>query len=123
MKTCNSVWTYRAGRKRIMNQIIESEAYMALKTKPYALALFAYLSAENGPDASFWIADGLADSLGWPRRSIPAARRIMINLGLVKCVRPPAKGVPALYRWAVEISDPDLPYLVCNPSSPSPLPA
>src|SRR5262249_17945673 len=38
--TCRSVWTYRGGRKRIMDHIVDSKAYAALKTKPYALALF-----------------------------------------------------------------------------------
>jgi hypothetical protein len=122
MKTCKSVWTYRGGRKRIMNHIVESEAYATLKTRPYAMALFSILAAENGPTAEFWIADGLVGALGWPRRSIQDGRRTLLELGIVKCVRPAKKGSPALYRWLMHLPD-DLPYLVGNPSSPSPLPA
>ena len=102
-----------------MNHIVESKSYAALKTKPYALALFAYLSAENGPNAEFWIAYGLADALGWPRRAIQDGRRTLLELGVIDCIRPRSQGRPAVYRWrTVPISD--LPYLVSNPSSPSP---
>jgi hypothetical protein len=102
VKTCNSVWTYRGGRKRIMNHIVETEAYKTLTGKPYALALFAYLSAENGAASKFWITDSIGSTLGWPRRSVPAARKLLIDLGIIECVRPHGDGRPALYRWAIK---------------------
>ena len=98
-KTCSSVWTYRGGRKRIMNHIVESPIYSKLVDNMDALALFAYLSAENGLDAEFMVANGIAEARGWPRRSVQNARKALIELQIIKCVRPPRKGAPALYRW------------------------
>jgi hypothetical protein len=122
MKTCKSVWTYRGGRKRIMDQIVEAPQFTLLMTSPIATTLFVFLQAEQGPDAEFWIADGLADRLGWPRRSIPAARKMLLELGIIKCVRPRGKSAPAVYRWGQPATDLDIPNLVGNTSSPSPAP-
>jgi Primase C terminal 1 (PriCT-1) len=111
IKTCNSVWQYRGGRKRIMNQIVEAPEYGALVANVGALALFAYLSAENGPGAEFMIADGLSKARGWPRRFVPAARETLLDLGLVELIRAAGKNAPALYRW----KNLDIPDLVGNP--------
>jgi hypothetical protein len=102
-KTCKSVWEYRGGRRRIMNHVVESDAYATLKRDPYALALFAYLSAENGTKAQFWITDSLGPTLGWPRRSVPAARRALLDLNIVECIREARKNAPAVYKWKVGI--------------------
>jgi hypothetical protein len=99
VKTCNSVWQYRGGRKRVMNNLIEADQYKALVSNTDALALFAYLSAENAPDSEFMIADALGPARGWPRRFVPVAREKLIDLGLIECVRPPRKNAAALYRW------------------------
>jgi hypothetical protein len=64
-----------------------------------ALALYSYLSAENGPAAEFMVADGLGPARNWPQRFVPEARRALLAMGAIKCVRLPRKGVPALYRW------------------------
>jgi Bifunctional DNA primase/polymerase, N-terminal/Primase C terminal 1 (PriCT-1) len=101
-KTCRSVWDYRGGRKRIMNHIIDSKIYKALAADTDALALFAYLSAENGTDAEFMVADGLGEAMGWPRRFVPAARKTLLDLGIIRCVRRHAVGQPALYRWIID---------------------
>lgn len=98
-KTAASVWRYRGGRKRVMNHIIGSTAFSALAADPAVFGVYAYLSAENGPGAEFMIADGLGPARGWPRRLVPAARRALLDLNLIECVRWPAKGRPALYRW------------------------
>jgi len=101
IKTSNSVWQYRGGRKRIMNHIVEAPEYGALVANVGALALFAYLSAENGPGAEFMIADGLSKARGWPRRFVPAAREALLDLGLVELVRAAGKNAPALYQWKI----------------------
>jgi len=100
IKTSSSVWQYRGGRKRIMNHIVEAPEYGALVANVGALALFAYLSAENGPGAEFMIADGLSKARGWPRRFVPAAREAL-DLGLVELVRAAGKNAPALYQWKI----------------------
>ena len=99
IKTCTSVWTYRGGRRRIMNNIVEQPVWAALVADPEVLALFAYLSAENGPEAEFMIADGLGAARGWPRRMVPSGRKALLDLGVVALVRQHGNGLPALYRW------------------------
>ncbi|MDQ7251651.1 bifunctional DNA primase/polymerase [Dongia sedimenti] len=100
-KTCLSVWNYRGGRKRIMNQIVESPQWANLVADPDALALMAYLSAENGDDAEFMIADGLGAARGWPQRFVPSGRKKLLELGIIRRTKPAAPGRAAFYRWAV----------------------
>ncbi len=97
--TANSVWKYRGGRKRVMQNIVEAPVFAALIANLDAWALFAYLAAENGPNAQFMVADGLGSARGWPQRFVPKARKALLDMGAIKCVRFPRKGVPALYRW------------------------
>ena len=99
VKTCHSVWTYRGGRKRFMNTIFEGPTYSKLIAEPQAMALAFYLSCENGPQAQFWIADGLGRKHGWPYRLVPRARKILLDLGIVECVRQPRRGAPGLYKF------------------------
>lgn len=101
VKTATSAWRYRGGRKAIMHHIVEAPVYASLVANTDALALFAYLSAENGQDADFMIADGLGKARGWPYRFVPAARRALLDLGIIVCTRPARRGAPALYRWQV----------------------
>jgi Bifunctional DNA primase/polymerase, N-terminal/Primase C terminal 1 (PriCT-1) len=101
LKTVNSVWNYRGGRKQVMQHIVEAPEFGALIADPDALALFAYLSAENGPDAEFWIADGLGEARGWPTRFVPKARKALLAMGVVECIRPRGNRRPALYRWRI----------------------
>jgi hypothetical protein len=101
IKTANSVWKYRGGRKQVMQHVVEAPFYSALVSDLNALALFSYLSAENGPAAQFMVADGLGPARGWPRRFVPEARSALLKMGAIKCVRRPRKNVPALYCWAI----------------------
>jgi hypothetical protein len=99
VKTAASVWKYQGGKKRVMQNIVEAPFYSALISNLPALALYSYLSAENGPAAEFMVADGLGAARGWPQRFVPKARKALLDMGAIKCVRFPRKGVPALYRW------------------------
>jgi hypothetical protein len=103
MKTCRSVWMYRGGRRNMVvaGPFVEKEQLHALERDPEALALFAYLSMRQGKGAHFIIANGLADALGWGRRSIPAARKLFLDLKIIACVREARPGEPALYRLAI----------------------
>jgi hypothetical protein len=101
VKTAHSVWKFRGGRKRVMRHIVDAPIYSALLANLDAFTLFSYLSAENGPVATFMVADGLGAARGWPRRFVPEARRSLLKMGLIKLVRPRGNGVPALYRWSV----------------------
>jgi hypothetical protein len=97
--TAYKVWKFQGGRKRVMQNIVEAPFYSALITDLPALALYSYLSAENGPAAQFMVADGLGPARGWPQRFVPKARRALLDMGAIKYVRYPRKGVPALFRW------------------------
>jgi hypothetical protein len=101
IKTARSAWNHRGGRKRVMNRIVESEQWRALLPNAEALALFTFLAAENGDAAKFMVADGLAATLGWSRRSVPAARKTLVELGIIKLVEQPKPGSAARYRWGV----------------------
>jgi hypothetical protein len=114
IKTCTSVWRFRAGRKLFMQHIVESPVFDRLIASPDVWTLCSYLMIENGPKAKFMIADGLGEARGWPRRLVPACRKALLDMGVVRCVRPPRKGAPGLYRWSTN----DLPELVGNPHSP-----
>jgi Bifunctional DNA primase/polymerase, N-terminal len=103
--TAYKIWKYQGGRRRVMQNIIESPLFQRLIADVEVWALYAYLATENGPAAQFMVADGLGPARGWPRRMVPRARRALLDLGAIKCVRFPRKGVPALYRWA-SLSDP-----------------
>ena len=120
VKTCNSVWQYRGGRKRIMNQRIDAPQWAALSAHPELLGVLAYLQAENGPDSDFMIADGLGAALGWPRRLVPAARKTFLEIGIISEAGRRGSNGPWLYRWNPLEVDPfvDIPNSVCNPSSP-----
>lgn len=101
-RTASSVWTYRGGRKRIMNQIVEGAKFEALMANPAATTLLVYLQAEQGDNATFMVADGLGEAQGWPRRFVPEARKALLDLGIIECVRPRGDGRPALYRWVAQ---------------------
>jgi len=99
VKTATSAWRRRGGRKLFMQHVVGSSIYARLAANTDALALWAHLSIENGPSATFYIADGLGKAMGWPTRFVPAARKALLDMGLVECVRRHRKGAAALYRW------------------------
>jgi hypothetical protein len=71
-----------------------------LAREPYLFALIAWLKAQNGPDAEFWIANGLAAAhLDWPVDQLRSARNRAIQLGWIEIITQPAKGRNGLYRW------------------------
>ena len=101
IKTANSVWNFRGGRRRVMQNIVEKPCWGALIANPKTLALFSYLSAENGPNSTFMVADDLGPARNWPRRLVPDARKALLDLGVIRCVRRRGKNAAALYRWSI----------------------
>jgi hypothetical protein len=61
--------------------------------------LIAWLKAMNGPDAEFWIANGLHKRLGWSERMLSKTQQDALDGGWIVQVAPPAPGRPARYRW------------------------
>ena len=101
LKTCTSAWNYRGGRVRVGGHIVEMSMYLRLKADPHVLALFSALSTENGPAANFMVANGFGKASGWSRRLVPAARKKLLDLGAIRCIREHRKGAAALYCWAL----------------------
>src|SRR5262249_10755896 len=52
------------------------------------------------PDATFWIANGLAETFGWSRQRLAAARESIIQRGYIRRLRAASNNQPALYRWS-----------------------
>jgi hypothetical protein len=98
-----SIWTYQVERRNRFGQrgvwlpLADVDALIA---EPSTLALLNWLHAHNGPESTFWVADGLADRLQWPQRKLAQARRRLIDTGHIICIRKRTRGHPALYRWA-----------------------
>ena len=62
-----------------------------------AVALVTWLRAQNGPNATFMVANGLAKHFGWGRLRLAAARKHLVNADIIRCVRP-TKG-PLYFRF------------------------
>ena len=63
------------------------------------LGLLTFLRANQGPDATFMCANGLAETFGWSRLRLAEARRRLIELGYLRLLRQAGRGTPALFRW------------------------
>jgi hypothetical protein len=76
------------------------EANDLIKNEPDAFLLLALLRANQKGDATFMVANGIAETFGWKRERLAAARKRLLNLGYFKQVRAASsKHGPALYRW------------------------
>jgi Bifunctional DNA primase/polymerase, N-terminal/Primase C terminal 1 (PriCT-1) len=104
-KLVNSVWRMTlAGRNQIGQHVVVLRQHDVLSLiddgDQDALVLLSFLHAHNGPAApAFWIANGLADTLGWTRRRLSAARKGLLKRGYIVRLRRPWRGRPAEYGW------------------------
>jgi hypothetical protein len=106
MNVASSAWSYT---ERGANRFGQHGAWFPMHeiTKLLrdqdAMVLLAFLRAHNGPWATFMCANGLAETFGWPRKRLAAARRRLIELGYIQPVRTASgsgsSGLPALFRW------------------------
>jgi hypothetical protein len=70
-----------------------------IKTSPDDYLLLSYLRANNKPDATFWVTNGMAETFGWSRQRLAAARRSLLRRGYFWRLRHATNNEPALYRW------------------------
>ena len=102
-KTAGSAWTIQIeGRNRFGQHgawFPEAEAISLAKDHQDALILLTFLRAQHGPHNTFMIANGLADTFGWRRQRLSAARSALIDLGYLKHVRAASSYGAALYQW------------------------
>jgi hypothetical protein len=102
VKAAASAWGYTASgnnRFRQHGSYLPTATVRELVRDPYFLALINWLQAENAPDSTFWVADGLADHLGWSRRQFADARRQAVETGWIVPMSEPSPGRPISYRW------------------------
>jgi hypothetical protein len=64
-----------------------------------AFWLLSFLRADNHPDSTFMVANGLAEAFGWTRNRLAAARESIIRQGYIRRLRHASNNSPALYRW------------------------
>jgi hypothetical protein len=103
VKTAKSVFRYvETGQLRTGERgaWFKTDQVNQLVQDPYLFTLIAWLKAKNGPDAEFWIANGLAEKhLNWSEKQLRPVRRRAIEGGWVEMIVPPGKGRNAVYRW------------------------
>jgi hypothetical protein len=63
-----------------------------------AFWLLSFLRANNHPDSTFMVANGLAEAFGWTRKRLAAARESIIRQGYIRRLRHASNNSPALYR-------------------------
>jgi hypothetical protein len=104
MTVVQSAWRYtQAGTNRFGQRgawMPALEVTCMVQQEPDVLALLAWLRAHEGPDSTFWIANGLAEYFGWRRHRLAAARSRLIEMGRIVQIQKPHQGSNALYRWA-----------------------
>ena len=76
------------------------EAAELIELAPDEYLLLSYLRANNHPDSTFMVANGLADTFGWSRKRLAAARYSLIQRGYIWQLRGSNQYTGrALYRW------------------------
>ena len=73
---------------------------MTLIADQDAFLLLAFLRAHNGPWSEFMCTNTLAEQLKWGRYRLADARRRLLELGYIRCLRRAGRGHPALFQWA-----------------------
>jgi hypothetical protein len=103
-KIAKSAWGYtERGENRFGQHGVwfpTNEANELIESSIDDFVLLSYLRANQGPDATFWIANGLAETFGWSRPRLAAARESIIQRGYVWRLRAASNNQPALYRWS-----------------------
>jgi len=108
VKVATSAWQRDAGglnffiRPRIM---LDHDAYDELdKSNPDALRLLLRLQRFHGGDDRFALAKPMAASMGWDIRRWKAARAALVDVGLIRCIRPGGRGPndPPIYAWTLK---------------------
>jgi hypothetical protein len=104
MQVAQSAWKYTAAgdnRYGVRGAWMPQQEIASMMQEPDVLALLMWLRANEGPDATFWVANGLAEShFGWGRHRFVQARRRLLEEGVMVQIQKPHQGSPALYRWA-----------------------
>jgi hypothetical protein len=102
IRTAKSVWGYtergenRFGTFGSWSTLEEVKEFI---DDPDGFYLLSFLRAHQGPDATFMVANGLAEIFGWRRHRLADARQRIIERGHIKAIRQAGRGHPGLYQW------------------------
>jgi hypothetical protein len=103
VKIANSAWGYtQRGENRFGQPGVyfsAEEANRLITSDRDQFVLLAFLRANNGPESTFMVANGLAKKLGWGRKRFAAKRRGLERTHIKMVTRPSATNGPARYRW------------------------
>jgi hypothetical protein len=106
VSVARSAWSYE---ERGLNRYGQHGAWLPtqevdalLQSSQDALILLAFLRAYEAPWTKFWIANGLAERLGWTVKRLSDARKHLIERGDIVQVRRPWRGHPAEYVWGLK---------------------
>jgi hypothetical protein len=103
VKIVKSAWGYtlrgenRFGRHGVFFSTEEVNRLIA--RGPDQLVMLAFLRANNGPDSTFMVANGLAREFGWGLKRLAAVRRELEGTEIKMVRRPSATNGAARYRW------------------------
>jgi Bifunctional DNA primase/polymerase, N-terminal/Primase C terminal 1 (PriCT-1) len=101
-KVVGQVWRYTVDGMNYIGErgaILQDYVVDSFSGDADAFYLLAFLRTHELPTATFWIANGLADRLGWTRQRLVVARNRLIDLGYVRQITRPWQGNPAVYGW------------------------
>jgi Bifunctional DNA primase/polymerase, N-terminal/Primase C terminal 1 (PriCT-1) len=96
IRTAQSAWKYEFNGRKCKARA--GEATMLIR-EPYTYALLCFLRAHNRPGNTFHVTNGLSELLAWDRERLAAARKRLVELGLLEQVRRAYKASAAVYRW------------------------
>jgi len=106
VSVARSAWSYE---ERGLNRYGQHGAWLPtqevdalLQSSQDALILLAFLRAYEAPWTTFWIANGLAERLGWTVKRLSDARKHLIERGDIVQARRPWRGHPAEYVWGLK---------------------
>ena len=101
--TAQSAWNYTVEGRNWFGQhgawLPKDEVNQMVATDLDAFTLWSYLKANQRRDATFMVANGLAEKFGWSRQRLSSARRRLIEFAYLKPLRQAGPGHPALFRW------------------------
>jgi hypothetical protein len=103
VSTAKSVWGYT---QRGLNRFGQhgawfpiDEVHRLIDGDQDAALLLMFMRAQQGPDATFMCANGLAEKFDWTRKRLADARSRLIELGYMAVLRNAGPKAPALFRW------------------------
>jgi hypothetical protein len=87
------------GHQRVVSSNFDTEVKELAARDVHALALLMMLRGHHFHEEEFFVANAMAESLGWTRKRFAAARKFLEG-GWIEMVRRPTSATgPALYRW------------------------